>query len=303
MFSKRLTFSVLAIAPLLAGAMLLAVASAHAADYSYPPPPQQYYQPPPPPVIIEQPQPEFSGNWYLRGQIGMGVSGSYDLAVSPIPATGAFASHSISDAYFIGAGVGYEWNSWLRFDATAEYRFKSRFTALGHYQPANPGPVYVDNYEGNLKSWVFLANAYVDLGTWNCFTPFVGAGIGGAWNTISDLTDTSPLTPGGGSSFGVGRGNSKWNLAWALYAGVTYNVTNAFKVDLTYRYLNLGSAKDMVDCNGGCGDSFELKNLYSHDFMIAFRWLCCETTPPPQQYVYTPPPPVYQPPPPLRSKG
>jgi opacity protein-like surface antigen len=294
MFGARLKISVLAIAPLLAGA------SAQAADYNYPPPPQPYY-PPPQQVIIQQPAPEFAGNWYLRGQIGMGVSGSYDLSISNIPATGMIDSHSMSDAYFIGAGVGYEWNSWLRFDATVEYRFKSRFAALGHYQPANPGPVYVDNYEGNLKSWVFLANAYVDLGTWDCFTPFVGVGVGGAWNSISDLTDTSPTVPGGGSSFGIGRGGSKFNFAWALYTGVTYNVSKSFKVDLTYRYLNYGSVSDIIDCNGGCGGTdYKMEKLYSHDFMIAFRWLCCETTPPPK-YVYMPPPPP--PPPPLHSKG
>lgn len=300
MVRTRLMISALAIAPLFAGA------TANAADYSYPQPPP-VYQPPPQQIIIQQPAPEFSGNWYLRGQIGMGITGSYDLSVSNIPATGSFASQTMSDAYFIGGGVGYEWNSWLRFDATAEYRFKQRFTALGHYQPAVPGPVYVDNYDGNVSSLVFLANAYVDLGTWDCFTPFVGAGVGFARNTISDLTDTSPLTPGGGSSFGVGEGTSKWNLAWALYAGVTYNVSKSFKVDLTYRYINLGSAEDTIDCNGGCGGTkYELKNLYSQDFMIAFRWLCCEVAPPPRQYVYTPPPPVYQPPPPpppLHSKG
>ena len=39
-------------------------------------------------------------------------------------------------------------------------------------------PNGLDTYQGYLKSWVFLANAFVDLGTWECFTPFVGAGVG-----------------------------------------------------------------------------------------------------------------------------
>ena len=88
-------------------------------------------------------------------------------------------------------------------------------------------------------------------------------------------------------------------LAWALYAGVTYNVTKSFKVDLTYRYLNLGSAKDTSTVMAAAAERlFNFKNLYSHDFMLAFRWLCCEVAPPPPRYVYTPPPP-----PPLQSKG
>jgi opacity protein-like surface antigen len=116
---------------------------------------------------------------------------------------------------------------------------------------------------------------------------------------MTGFSDVSPLTPGGiSSSFGVGRNNSQWGLAWALYTGVTYNVTKSFKVDLTYRYLSLGSAKEIINCDNGCGGtSLNFKNLYSHDFMLAFRWACCEVAPPPR-YVYTPPPP-----PPLQSKG
>ena len=34
---------------------------------------------------------------------------------------------------FIGFGVGYAWNNWLRFDATGEYRSKVKFKVLGSY--------------------------------------------------------------------------------------------------------------------------------------------------------------------------
>ena len=105
-----------------------------------------------------------------------------------------------------------------------------------------------------------------------------------------------------------------WSMAWALYAGVSYNVSKNFKVDLTYRYLNYGSAADTIDCNGGCGGTdFTFKNLHSQDIMLGLRWTCCDVPTPPR-YVYQPPQPVYSPPPqyiqpapvyqpPLRSKG
>lgn len=299
MVGARFRLSALAIAPLLAGV------SAHAADYNYPPPPPPVYQPPP--IIIQQPAVEFAGNWYLRGQVGVGMMGDYKLSASPVPTGGAFVAQSISDAFFVGAGVGYEWNNWLRFDVTAEYRSRTRLTALGALGGfgGGAGPVFVDNYEGYMKSYVFLANAYVDLGTWDCFTPFVGVGVGAAYNMMTGWQDVTPLAPGGGSSsFGVGRNTSQWNMAWALYAGVTYNVTKTFKVDLSYRYLNLGSASEIIDCDGGCGGTtLNFKNLYSHDFMLAFRWTCCEVAPPPPRYVYQPPPPPPPPPPPLHSKG
>ena len=52
-------------------------------------------------------------------------------------------------------------------------------------------------------------------------------------------------------------------MAWALYAGVSYAVSKNFNIDLTYRYLNFGTAKDTIDCNGGSGcNEFKFKDLY-----------------------------------------
>jgi opacity protein-like surface antigen len=278
----------------LAGVVALGVTCASAADYPSP------YQPPQQQIIIQQPPvgSDFSDGWYLRGHVGVGMTNGYDITSSATPAGGSFVSNSISDQIFIGGGIGLEWNSWLRLEATAEYRSKARISALGTFGGGG-GAVFVDQFEGQMKSWIFLANAFVDLGTWNCFTPFVGAGIGAALNSVSDFTDVSPTVPGAtGSSFGIGRGSSQWNLAWALYAGVSYNVTKTFKVDLTYRYLDYGSAGDTIDCNGGCGpgDRLTFRGLSSHDIMLGFRWACCDFAPPPPPVVYTPPPPI-------RSKG
>ena len=289
MLGPRLKFSALA------ALTMLTAGAAHAADYSQP------YQPPPPqPIIIQQPEEHFGQNWYLRGQVGVGMP-SYDLdyLINPLNSNNfAFEQHSAGDTVFIGGGAGYEFNNWLRFDATAEYRAKTQVNAFGSYTYG--GGTYGDAYQGYLKSWVFLANGYVDLGTWNCFTPFVGAGIGTAYVQMADLTDMGIGTSGRG----MGRNSSKWNLAWALYAGVGYTVTKNLKIDLSYRYLNYGSVTDTIDCEGGCNaDSYEFKNLHSQDIMLGFRWTCCEVEAPPPRYVYRPPPPVYSPPPPISSRG
>lgn len=277
----RLTVSTLA--------TLVALGStALAADYSQPlpPPPQIVYQAPP--------QQGFAEGWYLRGYVGVGMTNS-NLEYSSVISSAQLRDSTVSDQFFIGGALGYEWNSWLRFDVSAEYRAKSRVTAYVTYTQG--GGTFGDIYEGQLKSWIFLANAFVDLGTWECFTPFVGFGIGAANNTLANFFDTNQTTSG----FGFGRNPSEWHLAWALYAGVGYNVTKNFKVDLTYRYLNYGSITDMVDCNGGCTpDSFKYDKLYSHDIMLGLRWTCCEVPEAPRQ-VYVPPAPIYTPP--LRSKG
>jgi opacity protein-like surface antigen len=293
MVGKRLTVSALAIAPLLVGA------SAQAADYNYnyPPPPPVYQ---PQPIIIQQPAVEFAGNWYLRGQVGYGITEASAMTFDANAATAAanfnINDSSVSDSFFIGAGVGYEWNSWLRFDVTGEFRGGMKLSALANY--TNPS-FALDKYEANLRSYLFLANAYVDLGTWDCFTPFVGVGVGTSYNMFRDFSDFG--VPTGGRGFG--RDTAQWDFAWALYAGITYNVSKNFKVDLSYRYLDYGSFSDTIDCVGGCGSGGPLTyhvDLRSHDFMLAFRWLCCELPAPPPKYYYPPPPP---PPPPLHSKG
>ena len=256
-----------------------------------------YY--PPPPVYVRRRGRGICDSWYLRGFVGSAPT-PYQLDYLQNPANSSNSlstSTSIADTTFVGAGIGYEFNNWLRFEPPPNIARRRASMPSGITPTA--GWRFLDTYEGNLRSWVFLANAFVDLGTWDCLTPFVGAGIGGACNKLSDFTDINPSLAG----FGFGRNPSSWNLAWALYAGVSYNVSKNFKIDLTYRYLNYGSITDTVDCFSGCNpDPFKFKDLYSNDIMLGLRWTCCDTAPPPPRYVYQPQP-YMPPPPPLQSRG
>jgi opacity protein-like surface antigen len=238
--------------------MLAAVTISGAAFAADMPPPY----PPPVPVPVQSP-------WYLRGDIGFGwESSNLQFLQNPLNATNfAFDHTSLANTPFLRGGIGYEANNWLRFETTAEYRFKTAINAFGQY--TSGGTTFSEAYQGYLSSLVFLENAYVDLGTWAYLTPFVGAGVGGAYNSVFDLTETGFST---GSINGTGPTANKWNPAWAAYAGVAYNVTNNFKVELTYRYLSLGSATDTIDCTGGCNpNSYRWNNITSQDFMIGFR--------------------------------
>ena len=73
-----------------------------------------------------------------------------------------------------------------------------------------------DNISGNLSSAVFLANAYVDLGTWWCLTPFIGAGVGTARNMLSGVQDQGIISSGF-QGFGYTNSNSaQWNC-WGCH--------------------------------------------------------------------------------------
>lgn len=225
--------------------------------------------PPPPPVPLPPPA---VGGWYLRGDIGYSTQrvDSLDNALYD-------AYDSIDNVYkdfdgapFAGIGVGYRWNRWFRTDVTGEYRSKSDFDGL---DIGVIGPDFVpDNYTAKKSEWVALLNAYVDIWTWRGLTPFVGAGIGVARNTISDFTDVGVTV----DSVAFGDDESEWNFAWALYAGLGFEVTPAVTLEVAYRYLDLGDAHsgDLVTFDGvnTINNPMEFENLTSHDVKVGLRY-------------------------------
>jgi opacity protein-like surface antigen len=295
-------------------------ASAFAADVPLPPP---VMQTPVMPIMMPAPV-EAESRWYLRGDVGVGAVQSAGVDWQPNPLNNftdfTIQSFGMGDQAFLNVGAGYEFNNWLRFDFTAEYRTKASFNFWGGYTVACPNPYAqcLDVYNGFISSYVFLANAYVDLGTWCGLTPFVGFGIGTAANTISGFSDVG--IPTGGA--GIGAPVTDWDLAWAVHAGVSYSITPNLKLELAYRFLDLGSVTSSINCVGGCNpDSYRFHNLEFQDLMIGFRWMF-EVGPsyasaPPQliapmpQYMAPAPmmappmmgPPMMMPQPPLSTRG
>jgi opacity protein-like surface antigen len=262
-----------------AGAVTLTVAAAQAADLGVP--------------FVPAPVPEFSA-WYLRGNVGMTNQEVKSLSLVPLPA--AFANDTITTPFLsfdssplFGLGVGYQLNKWLRFDGTAEYRSKAHF----HGQQVDQfgASILPDDYTASKSEWLFLANAYVDLGTWWSITPFIGAGIGGSRNTIWHFMDFGASQDAGGPpclcvlSTTYFANHSQWNFAWALYAGLSYQVTPAFNVELTYRYVDLGSAQTgtphAFDGTVIPTSPFVFHDLTSNDLMLGMRWMLGEPAAPP----------------------
>jgi opacity protein-like surface antigen len=175
-------------------------------------------------------------------------------------------------APLFGVGVGYQFNNWLRADVTGEYRGKATFH--GYDIVTSGGNMFTDEYRASKSEWLVLANVYADLGTWGAFTPFVGVGIGGSWNTISNFMDICTTCPGGGVAHGVSA--SKANFAWAAHAGVAYKVTNNVTLEFAYRYVDLGDALtgDLTTYLGqnAVNNPMHFRNITSHDFKFGVRW-------------------------------
>ena len=275
-----------------AGAASLLSSVAFAADIPVAPPPQ-YYAPPP----VED-----FGGWYLRGDIGMTNTRGKLFAPAYNDASTVSVNqigHEFTSGMTYGLGVGYQFNNWFRMDVTGEYRAGATFRGLDTYGPAS------NDYYGTKSEWLFLANAYVDLGTWWCFTPFVGAGIGYSQNTISNWRDINTQT--GATAYSDSR--SQWEMAWALHAGIAYKVTPNFTAEFAYRYVNLGdfATNDMIGFNGANAvyNPIHLNGVTSHDFKLGLRWnLSPSEAAMPLSMPYGKAPVEYAPPPPpLMRKG
>jgi opacity protein-like surface antigen len=229
-----------------------------------------------PPIIYKAPPmpvEEFSG-WYLRGDIGMTSQRVKNIDNALFPGTPNLVIHDLNfeGGWLFGVGIGYQWNNWLRFDVTGEYRGETGFHGFDTW---NDGTARFNDYTAKKSEWLFLANAYVDLGTWWCLTPFIGAGVGVSRNTIHSFKDRG-IDPFGAPTMATGGEASKWNFAWAIHAGVAYKVNPNFNVELAYRYTYLGDAQsgDLIAFDGTnmVNNPMIFKNIDSHDVKLGVRW-------------------------------
>jgi opacity protein-like surface antigen len=222
------------------------------------------YEPPvvePPPVVYQAPS-----AWYIRGDIdyhwtdfrgatyttyGAEIcdDGCGPVAI-PVPGSKSFDSGDLKGAMSLGAGVGYQINDYFRTDLTGDYWFDSDF------EGSTSDDVFTSKDTSSYSAFVLLANAYVDIGTWNRITPYVGAGIGGAYvdwgdlkNTIDGVTTTH-------------SGNSDWRFAYALMAGASYCINQNWSFDAGYRFTHIQGGQmfdyaDAPDGSPGAGPGYD----------------------------------------------
>lgn len=187
---------------------------------------------------------EFASGWYLRGDIGYRYNRMSDLVTQPISAARGINNHTA-----LGGGVGYKYH-WLRADITLDYGLRTRVSG--------DGAGVVGFYNGKVDSLTALFNAYVDLGNWGGFTPYLGAGIGASRNNVRELDFVT----------GWRRGD-RWELSWAAMAGASVNITPNLLLDVGYRYLRLGDAVAYDAANS----RIQFKGLSSQEVRVGLRFM------------------------------
>lgn len=233
-----------------------------------------YYSPPSIKDTVAPPPP--GRTWYFKGTLGMSSPEVGDLEYGPF-ATGNFdiVHKDMKTSPFYGLGIGIEHSRWLRFDLTGEYRGKYLFVGQDLYRNgACNGDATIcgtNEYTADVSGWLGLANAYIDLWSFRGITPYVGGGVGLASLTVDGFKDVN--VPANGVAYG--SGDTSTNFAWALYAGVSYDVTPQLTVDLAYRYVDMGDAATgtvtTFDGNGS-GPGMKINDVTSNDLMLNLRY-------------------------------
>lgn len=248
-----------------------------------------------PAPVVEGPV-EWGSNWYLRGQVGA-------ASVSPRDLNGVLLSNTFPNNWTIGLGGGYQFTNWLRADVTLDYQ--SLYNKAGPQNvvlPCQIGAVLITDpntgvpigsapvrtgcfpfVRNRTESMNVLANLYLDLGNWYGFTPYIGAGVGvnvlyqraqinwfqGNGVPYAGVTWTDPFTQGTYmANWDQRREGTFLRVAYAFMGGVAYDVDNHWKVDLGYRFLNLGNITGVDSFNRPVS-----RDLISHQVRMGFRYV------------------------------
>jgi opacity protein-like surface antigen len=256
---------------------------------------------------------EVGSNWYLRGDLGVSFDDAPSISLSSVstPPPGyhgaplpAYAGGNMNSTDFTGGvGFGYRFNNYLRVDATWDYRTgpggtRERTVVCPYALSGETQQVtglllgYLYNTSNtcdgvaNIRQYnnTFLANGYVDLGSYAGFTPYLGGGLGFNMNVMSgslnyhetangqayaaDLTPTGafpqiwvspygqPISPQPNIAFAPQNWNrsinaTNYTFAWALSAGVGFQLNPSATLDIGYRYLNSGAIDKLVNPETG----------------------------------------------------
>ncbi|MBB4198625.1 hypothetical protein CCR94_19490 [Rhodoblastus sphagnicola] len=232
--------------------------------------------------------------------------GSVSGSSAPSSAASFLSNRTVHDGVLSSSvGVGYQFNQWFRADATFDWR-ESNTVKVNSYglncaldeniydsatgtttaRLTNNGSCYKTD-STTIKTWTGLVNVYGDLGTWWSVTPYVGGGIGltnirakadedwywayggaygGAGHNLYKST-AAGVAVHYGYAGDVGPSQVRTNFSFALMAGLAYDIAPHLKLDVGYRYLNMGSLS-VINASGNT----VRKTLDAQEVRAGLRW-------------------------------
>lgn len=237
-----------------------------------------------------------AGPCYFRGDLGYSWSRSPDASWpvtnesrdwanpsgSPLGYTSTFtymgdtvSDTSLSNTWFGGVGLGCGSGSRgirgeMMLNQTGSRNFEG--TPLNYViTNVNGGPPdsnFTDPIHASIKSTTLMFNGYKDFGSFGGITPYIGAGVGVAYNKMGDVSFT-------GNPFLTNtiEGGSRLSLAWSLMAGVGYQISDRAILDIGYRYMDYGKAQSgRIDSAGFVNPAVTINDFAAHEFKVGLRY-------------------------------
>lgn len=219
-----------------------------------------------PQAVEPPPMSELGTGWYLRGDVTFAHDTTPRIAYDLVPLNNV----TVPNSWAIGGGFGYRFTSFLRADWTFDYRNSVNYS--GSAVVTNPTclAAAVTNaclmaYKSTVTRWVSLLNGYVDLGTWSIVTPYVGAGVGISHSNTNGYVDYTNLAT---TALNVSlSGKSTNTFAWALMAGLAFDIAPHTQLDIGYRFVNMGAVRNVSPLGG-----VTTKDLYANELRIGVRF-------------------------------
>ncbi|MDR3320486.1 MAG: outer membrane beta-barrel protein [Desulfovibrio sp.] len=122
----------------------------------------------------------------------------------------------------------------------------------------------VTDIKGTWNNSTIFANFFWDFHNNTTFTPYIGVGLGMAFNyTGYDYTDYDSTRYSMDDHF--------TNFAWNAGAGVAFNFNDSFALDLAYRFVGLGYNEVSTSIKGS--KAKVSNDPYNNEFLLGLRFM------------------------------
>lgn len=185
-----------------------------------------------------------ASNLYGTGFLGVAIAPQIKISAK-VAGASISATNKANTGLSLGGGVGYRMDS---FRAEGD---------LGYIHTSQKG----DSAE-KLNIFTYMVNGFYDISTGSAFTPYVGAGIGGA--TLRSSFDAA----------GVSDSSSYTQFAYDGQLGVAYKLNAKMAITAGYTYLGTvpSDPKVLDDANAGSADTDLKTHLGANLLNVGFTY-------------------------------
>ena len=223
-------------------------------------------------------------NGVFNGDTGDGSGGPPDGIVNSDEITSTFVTDQVSNVsldntWLAEGGIGCGSDSrGFRGEITLGYRGDRELEGepglydpgppVGGPVPGGPGIPLDDPLHTSIQTYTLMLNVYRDLGNYNRFVPYIGAGIGLAVHDVEEVYFT-----GNPALTNRIEGDRDVSFAWSLMAGVGYQISDRAILDVGYRYIDMGSAQSgRVDTAGFTNPAVKIDDIAAHEVKLGLRY-------------------------------